>query len=92
MGHTRDKKELKAWEYNDKEIKEIGKKYGLKGDKLKNFFDYVKARGFIGKDYYIEEWAERFRDNNEWWRSDLEGKQILKKLDPKTYWKDVDKI
>jgi hypothetical protein len=85
MVHSREKTELKAWEYNDKEIKEIGKEHGLKGEKLKNFFKYVKARGFIRKDYYIGEWAGRFRNDTEWVLSDLKGRAILKKLDPEYY-------
>jgi len=85
MVHKRDRKKLKVWEYTDEEIKKIGKKHGLTGEKLNNFFKYVKERGFIRRDPYIEEWAERFRYNLEWASSDLTGRSILKKLDPKYY-------
>lgn len=86
MTHARKKDDWKKeYIYTDQEIKEIGKKYGLDGIRLEIFFDYVKARNFIRKDYYIEEWAERFRDGQEMNRSDLEGQKILKKLAKKYY-------
>jgi len=72
--------QIKSYEYSDEEILDIGNDFGLDDITIKVFFDYVKERGFIRKDPYIEEWAERFSDGDEWARSDTEGKKILMKL------------
>lgn len=84
MSHTKKSGEWnKSFLYTDEEIMKIGEKHFLTGEKLKNFFDYVKARNFIRKDYYIEEWADRFRNDTEWKVSDSTGQAILKKLSPR---------
>ena len=80
-----EKEWKKEYIYTDEELEMIAHKHGLHGKRKQLFLAYIKERNFIRKDYYTEEWAERFASGSEWERSDLVGQGILKKLIKKIY-------
>lgn len=85
MSHTRSKNKKNRFNYTDEELDQLANKHGLWGVRKKMFLDYIKERGFTRRDYYTDEWAERFKEGSEWEKSDSEGRKILKKLMKKHY-------
>jgi len=69
-----------------KQIFAIGADNGLQSIQLKNFVAFIQKR-FPQESHvdYISEWAIRFRDSMEWFRSDSKSRAILMKINKKYY-------
>lgn len=59
------------------QIETIGKEHNLTGKRLLAFCLYVSIREFTRDDYYVREWAGRFKARIEWSSSDAYGTRVL---------------
>ncbi len=65
---------------------EVGIKHGLSGKKLSRYVKYMNERWADSEDSktktgYAGEWAERFKNNSEYDRSDSIGRAVLDRID-----------
>jgi len=67
--------------------RKIGEENGLTGKKLENYVEFMPRAftdGYTGKSY-ADEWADRFAEGKEWFRSDNSRKRVLEDVDPEHY-------
>ena len=53
---------------------------------------YIKIRFACAGELYQNEWRKRFKDGQEWNRSDMTGRMLLQKLDADKYPKSLSSI
>lgn len=69
-----------------KQIENIGRNEGLVDRQLKDFVNFIRKRlPYEGSASYVAEWAQRFKDGVEWFRSDLKSQAILRKVNSLYY-------